>query len=52
MGPSISEKQLKKVMSYVEIGKQEGATIACGGNRLTEAPMPTASSTSRPFSPT
>jgi acyl-CoA reductase-like NAD-dependent aldehyde dehydrogenase len=35
MGPSISEKQLQKVMSYVEIGKQEGATIACGGKRLT-----------------
>jgi acyl-CoA reductase-like NAD-dependent aldehyde dehydrogenase len=34
MGPSISEKQLQKVMSYVEIGKQEGATIACGGRRL------------------
>ena len=35
MGPSISEKQLQKVMSYVEIGKQEGATVACGGRRLT-----------------
>ena len=35
MGPSISEKQLQKVMSYVEIGKQEGATAACGGHRLT-----------------
>jgi acyl-CoA reductase-like NAD-dependent aldehyde dehydrogenase len=35
MGPSISEKQLRKVMGYVEIGKQEGATVACGGNRLT-----------------
>jgi acyl-CoA reductase-like NAD-dependent aldehyde dehydrogenase len=35
MGPSISEKQLQKVMSYVEIGAQEGATIACGGKRLT-----------------
>ena len=35
MGPSISEKQLQKVMSYVEIGKQEGAAIACGGHRLT-----------------
>ncbi len=34
MGPSISEKQLQKVMSYVEIGKQEGATVACGGRRL------------------
>ena len=36
MGPSISDKQLQKVMSYVEIGKQEGATIACGGRRLNE----------------
>ncbi len=35
MGPSISEKQLQKVMSYVEIGAQEGATVACGGKRLT-----------------
>jgi aldehyde dehydrogenase (NAD+) len=36
MGPSISDKQLQKVMSYVEIGKQEGAAIACGGRRLNE----------------
>jgi len=35
MGPSISEKQLQKVMSYVAIGQQEGASIACGGRRLT-----------------
>jgi acyl-CoA reductase-like NAD-dependent aldehyde dehydrogenase len=35
MGPSISEQQLQKVMSYVEIGKQEGATVATGGRRLT-----------------
>lgn len=35
VGPSISEKQLQKVMGYVEIGKSEGATLACGGNRLT-----------------
>ena len=38
MGPSISEKQLQKVMGYVEIGKQEGATLACGGHRLTSGP--------------
>jgi alpha-ketoglutaric semialdehyde dehydrogenase len=36
MGPSISDKQLQKVMSYVTIGQQEGATVACGGHRLTE----------------
>lgn len=35
MGPSISEKQLQKVVSYVEIGRQEGATLSCGGKRLT-----------------
>ncbi len=35
VGPSIGEQQLEKVMGYVEIGKQEGATVACGGHRLT-----------------
>jgi aldehyde dehydrogenase (NAD+) len=34
MGPSISESQLKTVMSYVRIGVDEGATLACGGTRL------------------
>ena len=34
VGPSNSESQLKTVMKYVEIGKKEGATLACGGNRL------------------
>ncbi len=35
MGPSITEVQLQKVMEYVRIGKDEGATLATGGNRLT-----------------
>ena len=34
MGPSNSESQLETVMKYVEIGKDEGATLACGGHRL------------------
>ena len=38
MGPSISESQLKTVMSYVQIGKDEGATLACGGGRLASGP--------------
>jgi aldehyde dehydrogenase (NAD+) len=38
MGPSISEKQLAKVMNYVEIGQEEGAKLACGGKRLTHGP--------------
>jgi acyl-CoA reductase-like NAD-dependent aldehyde dehydrogenase len=35
VGPAVSEKQLDKVRSYVEIGKQEGAALACGGRELT-----------------
>jgi acyl-CoA reductase-like NAD-dependent aldehyde dehydrogenase len=34
MGPCVNESQLKTVMSYVEIGKNEGAKLACGGHRL------------------
>jgi aldehyde dehydrogenase (NAD+) len=34
MGPCINEQQLKTVMRYVEIGKEEGAKLATGGNRL------------------
>ncbi len=37
MGPCINEQQLKTVMSYVEIGKSEGAKLKTGGNRLTGA---------------
>ena len=34
MGPIASEKQLNKVMHYIELGKKEGAEIAYGGKRL------------------
>ncbi len=34
MGPSVSEKQLNTVLDYIEIGKNEGATLIHGGNRL------------------
>jgi aldehyde dehydrogenase (NAD+) len=34
MGPCINEQQLQTVMSYVEIGKNEGAKLLAGGNRL------------------
>lgn len=34
MGPCINEQQLKTVMSYVEIGKNEGAKLLTGGSRL------------------
>jgi alpha-ketoglutaric semialdehyde dehydrogenase len=34
LGPSNSEAQLRTVMKYVQIGKDEGATLATGGHRL------------------
>ena len=36
VGPLVSEKQLQKVMDYVDIGVQEAATVACGGHRLSD----------------
>jgi 1-pyrroline-5-carboxylate dehydrogenase len=36
MGPVVSEKQMNKVLSYIEIGKKEGRLIT-GGGRATEA---------------
>lgn len=35
MGPLVSEAHMNKVLQYIEIGKQEGAKLVCGGNRLT-----------------
>jgi aldehyde dehydrogenase (NAD+) len=32
MGPVISRKQMERVKSYIELGKQEGATLLAGGN--------------------
>ncbi|HXW75782.1 MAG TPA: aldehyde dehydrogenase family protein, partial [Candidatus Eremiobacteraceae bacterium] len=34
MGPIISRAHQEKVEAYIEIGKQEGATLLCGGKRL------------------
>lgn len=36
MGAQVSETQLNKVLKYIEIGKQEGARIATGGERYVE----------------
>jgi alpha-ketoglutaric semialdehyde dehydrogenase len=38
MGPCINEQQLKTVMGYVEIGKNEGAKLLTGGHRLDSGP--------------
>lgn len=37
VGPVINQKQMEKILGYIEIGKTEDkATLACGGNRLTK----------------
>lgn len=36
MGPLISESHMNKVLQYIEKGKEEGATLVCGGERYTE----------------
>ncbi|HEX3026377.1 MAG TPA: aldehyde dehydrogenase family protein, partial [Clostridia bacterium] len=36
MGSQVNANQLKKILSYVEIGKAEGARVATGGYRITE----------------
>lgn len=35
-GPQVDNDQFNKVMSYVEAGKQEGAKLMCGGERVGE----------------
>ena len=39
MGPCVSEKQRETVARYVEIGKQEGARLLCGGEKLTSGAL-------------
>jgi len=34
MGPAINRKQLETDLEYVEIGKNDGAKLVCGGHRL------------------
>ncbi|WP_338751837.1 aldehyde dehydrogenase family protein [Bacillus sp. FJAT-52991] len=36
VGAIVSQEQMESILNYIEIGKQEGATLALGGNRLTE----------------
>ncbi|KWU61737.1 betaine-aldehyde dehydrogenase [Bacillus mycoides] len=34
MGPLVSQEHMEKVLRYIEIGKDEGANVACGGRRI------------------
>jgi len=33
MGPSVDENQFKTVLKYIDIGREDGASLACGGAR-------------------
>ena len=35
IGPAVDAKQLETDLKYIEIARQEGARLLCGGNRLT-----------------
>ncbi|SHI20723.1 aldehyde dehydrogenase family protein [Sporanaerobacter acetigenes] len=39
MGPLISEAHMNKVLNYIEIGKNQGATLVCGGNRILDGEL-------------
>ena len=39
MGAQINETQIQKILRYVEIAKEEGATVACGGERFSEGEL-------------
>ncbi|MEA4883146.1 MAG: aldehyde dehydrogenase family protein [Clostridia bacterium] len=39
MGSQINETQLKKILSYIDVGKKEGARVACGGERLVQGEL-------------
>ena len=35
MGPSVDESQFRTVLDYMNIGREDGATLVCGGERAT-----------------
>jgi aldehyde dehydrogenase (NAD+) len=35
LGPLVSQRQLDRVMSYIQLGLSEGAKLVCGGRRMT-----------------
>src|SRR5205823_9731493 len=39
MGPAVDESQLNTDLAYIQLGKEDGATLACGGRRLTEGKL-------------
>jgi aminomuconate-semialdehyde/2-hydroxymuconate-6-semialdehyde dehydrogenase len=39
VGPLVSREHLDKVLSYIQLGEQEGAKLLTGGHQLTDGPL-------------
>lgn len=39
VGPLVSQEHLDKVLSYIQLGEQEGAKLLTGGHQLTDGPL-------------
>lgn len=39
MGPLISENHMNRVLNYIDIGKNEGATLLCGGYKIEDGEL-------------
>ena len=39
IGPLVTDVQMKRVLGYIESGKEEGAKLLCGGGRLQDGEM-------------
>lgn len=39
-GPQVTKVQHERVLGFVQVGKDEGATLVCGGETFTDGPTP------------
>lgn len=39
MGSQINRGQMNKILKYIEIGKEEGAAVLCGGYQITDGEL-------------
>lgn len=39
MGSQINRGQMNKILNYIQIGKEEGAEVLCGGYQITDGPL-------------
>ena len=39
MGAQVSRRQLEKILAYVDVARQDGAQVLCGGERITDGAL-------------